>query len=592
MNSSGLRLLSLCSELGLTITNTFFQLRNMHKTSWMHPRSKHRHLIDYVIVRRCELRDVLLTRAMRGAECSTDHRLICSALQLNVRLPARRQKPKHRLNVSAARDPAIKNELRRTIANSLPSDPPTAPLDTVAALTAEWQAVALGHLERHHQDWFDDKSAAHDALLRNPSSSALRERFSSLRAKAVQIQGFADANDMQCFFEATKAIYGPTQCSLQPVRSKDGVLIKDKASILDRWAEHFLNKINTIDPTILNELPTVPVLSELDIPPSFVNMKKAILSLKNNKAVGPDNIAAEVLKYGGYALNCRLHYFILDCWSARCLPQQWKDANIVLTKISPVLIFDLQYADDAAFLSHTPDGLQRSLDVISETYHRAGLIVNTKKTEVLPSVPPAGAPILTISGTQLKNIGIFTYLGTNLTCVQRCLNLASSTFGRLSDRVFTNRNLKIHTKAAVYNAVVISTLLYGCKAWVPYRRHVKLLESFHTRRLQQILCLRWWDKVTHTDIRRRAGIASVESMLLHRQLRWLGHIIRMPANRLPRQVLYGQLSQGPRSAGGQKKRYKDHVKATLKCSNIPFSNLESLAADRDTWRSTCADAMS
>ena len=33
MNSSGLRLLSLCSELGLAITNTFFQLRDMHKTS-------------------------------------------------------------------------------------------------------------------------------------------------------------------------------------------------------------------------------------------------------------------------------------------------------------------------------------------------------------------------------------------------------------------------------------------------------------------------------------------------------------------------------------------------------------------------------
>ena len=41
MNSSGLRLLSLCSELGFAITNTFFQLRDMHKTSWMHPMSKH-----------------------------------------------------------------------------------------------------------------------------------------------------------------------------------------------------------------------------------------------------------------------------------------------------------------------------------------------------------------------------------------------------------------------------------------------------------------------------------------------------------------------------------------------------------------------
>ena len=58
--------------------------------------------------------------------------------------------------------------------------------------------------------------------------------------------------------------------------------------------------------------------------------KKAILSLKDNKAAGPDNIPAEVIKYGGCALHRRLHTYILDCWSAKCLPQQWKNANIIL----------------------------------------------------------------------------------------------------------------------------------------------------------------------------------------------------------------------------------------------------------------------
>ena len=58
MNSSVLRMLSLCSVLSHAITNTFFQLRDAHKTSWMHPRSKHWHLIDYVIVRWRDLNEV------------------------------------------------------------------------------------------------------------------------------------------------------------------------------------------------------------------------------------------------------------------------------------------------------------------------------------------------------------------------------------------------------------------------------------------------------------------------------------------------------------------------------------------------------
>ena len=119
MNSSGLRLLSLCSELGLAITNTFFQLRDMHKTSWIHPRSKHWHLIDYVIVRRCDLNEVQITRAMRGAECSTDHHQIRSTLRLTVRPPARRQKPMHKLNVHEAHKQNIREDLRNAIAQSL-----------------------------------------------------------------------------------------------------------------------------------------------------------------------------------------------------------------------------------------------------------------------------------------------------------------------------------------------------------------------------------------------------------------------------------------------------------------------------------------
>ena len=175
---------------------------------------------------------------------------------------------------------------------------------------------------------------------------------------------------------------------------------------------------------------------------------------------------------------------------------------------------------------------------IVETCLRAGLI-NTTKTEILSTSSP-DAPTFSISGNQLRNSENYAFLGSCLSFsgdltneIQRRINLASSAFGGLSKHVLGNQNLTIHTKINVYDAVVISTILYGCKTWVPYRRHIRLLESFHIRRLQLTLGLRWWHKVTHSEIRSRAMIPTIESMLLHRQLRCLGHVVRMPHSRLP-----------------------------------------------------------
>ena len=41
-------------------------------------------MIDYVIVHQRDIQDVLITRAMQGAECWTDHRLVCTTLELHI----------------------------------------------------------------------------------------------------------------------------------------------------------------------------------------------------------------------------------------------------------------------------------------------------------------------------------------------------------------------------------------------------------------------------------------------------------------------------------------------------------------------------
>ena len=164
---------------------------------------------------------------------------------------------------------------------------------------------------------------------------------------------------------------------------------------------------------------------------------------------------------------------------------------------------------------------------------------------------------------------------------------AAAAFGSLRGRVFSNRNLKLTTKINVYDAVCLSTLLYGTETWTLYRSQIRKLEAYHIQCLQKILNISWEDKITHDDILRRTGCKSIEYMAAQRQLRWVGHVIRMEDERLPKQVLYGELVQGQRLQGGQKKRYKDFIKVALKKCDINPGDLELLARDRATWRQVC-----
>ena len=73
---------------------------------------------------------------------------------------------------------------------------------------------------------------------------------------------------------------------------------------------------------------------------------------------------------------------------------------------------------------------------------------------------------------------------------------------------------------------------------------------------------------------------SLHTLLKFAQLRWTGHVTRMPDERLPKKVLSDELQEGKRSQGGQKKRYKDTLKASLKDFNIPIESWEQAAQDR------------
>ena len=83
VNENGQRLLEFCTRFNLCVANSFFKTKPQHKVSWRHPRSKHWHQLDLVLVRRSNLNSVKVVRSYHSADCDTDHLLVCGSIKLS-----------------------------------------------------------------------------------------------------------------------------------------------------------------------------------------------------------------------------------------------------------------------------------------------------------------------------------------------------------------------------------------------------------------------------------------------------------------------------------------------------------------------------
>ncbi|XP_069752263.1 uncharacterized protein [Narcine bancroftii] len=317
--------------------------RDSLKTTWMHPRSKHWILLDYILVRESDKRDVLHTRVMPSAECHTDHRLVRCKLNLHFKPKPRNSKaPRKRFNVGNLQSDEARGNFQANLkaklddATRLTDPSPETLWDQLKTTILQSTEEVLGFSSRKNKDWFDENSqeiqellakkrAAHQAHLTKPScpekKQAFRRACSHLQRKLREIQNewwtslakrtqlSADIGDFRGFYEALKAVYGPSPQVQSPLRSSDGkVLLSDKIFILNRWSEHF-QPLFSANRSVQDFALLQPLRLELDEVLTLDETYKAIEQLKSGKAAGMDGIPPEVWKAGGKTLHAKLHEF-------------------------------------------------------------------------------------------------------------------------------------------------------------------------------------------------------------------------------------------------------------------------------------------
>ena len=255
------------------------------------------------------------------------------------------------------------------------------------------------------------------------------------------------------------------------------------------------------------------------------------------------------------------------------------------------------FADDGALLASTRSDVERAVREYQIVCTEIGLTVSIPKTMQLVTgreiVGSDQSPIK-VSGGEINCVDEFQYLGSRIAAsgrmdgdVEMRIAQASRTLGALHKVVFMDKNLTLYTKRMIYNACVLSVLLYGSECWIPLRKHIKKLNTFHHRCIRTIVGItnrqQWAEHITMAEVRWRDEETAAVKVIKHR-LEWLGHLACMLDHRIPKSALFGWLPQvHPRC--GPRRRWKDVIRRGLKDIEMDESKwYEDATTSRAGWK--------
>ena len=253
---------------------------------------------------------------------------------------------------------------------------------------------------------------------------------------------------------------------------------------------------------------------------------------------------------------------------------------------------DLDFADDLAVISTKQSHLQQKSTRLSRFAKQTGLHINIQKTQVMYINTPDEAPI-TIDGEALELVKDFTYLGSVISSdngakkdIQARLNKARGAFSRLRN-IWRSKQYSQKTKIRLYNSNVKSVLLYGSECWRIIKSDVDKVNAFHNGCLRRICNIYWPQKISNENLYKKTGCKNISIEIKIRRLRWLGLVLRMSQERIPK-VALRWTPPGKRKRGRPKTTWRRTVMTELEEMGVTWGEAQAIAQDRPKWKQLVA----
>ena len=151
-------------------------------------------------------------------------------------------------------------------------------------------------------------------------------------------------------------------------------------------------------------------------------------------------------------------------------------------------------------------------------------------------------------------------------------------------KVWKNRKISLQAKIRILEATEITVVKYGSEAWALRKADENLLDVFQRNCLQIVPGTRLTDRISNSRLYKNCGSIQLSGATMKERLRWLDHVLWMKDDRLPKIVLFGQLSGATRKAGRPCLGWKDVIKKDLKEMGTSWEDVKREALNRLGWR--------
>nr|KAG5688457.1 hypothetical protein BaRGS_003054 [Batillaria attramentaria] len=366
MNENGERFADFCALNQLVIGGSIFPHKRIHKATWRSPDHVTENQIDHICISRKFRRSWRDVRVMRGADVSSDHHLLATTLRLRLKRHTNANSTRTRYNVGLLRNTDTQAAFRISLSNRFQ---PLQDLieDSEMDIETQWEhskklwhdtcEEVLGKRKTQHKEWIsadtiqklevrkEKKTALNTSRTRRAKAKAQEEytaadrevKRSTRKDKrdyidnlASQAEEAAGQGNLKDLYQVTKKLAGKFQQTDKPVKDKNGHPLTTTEEQLKRWAEHFRELLNRPIPETPPDIP--PAETELPIncdKPSKAEIRKAIMTLRNGKAAGPDEIPAEAIKADTETAVNMLHSLFSKIWEKEEVPAQWKEGIVI-----------------------------------------------------------------------------------------------------------------------------------------------------------------------------------------------------------------------------------------------------------------------